>query len=350
MNSLVYFTGGTTAAYSIYSRRWTDLLPAHSPPPVLGGSLAYDPVHRGIVLFGGGHVAEPTDDGRLAGYTGTWLFDPEANDWRELKVPVQPPPRMNTRLVTDSRNQVLVLFGGDGQSHYLADTWLFDLGTRKWRRSKAPGGPEARAGHFTVYDPVTGWVIIGGGYNRRDLTDMWAYDAGEDRWRRLAGKVPVGFYLTADIAPEQRLIVLATSTRKPQDRMTCNILFPVRTTYTYRIDATTIVQPGEPGAQAPLPKREPADAARPGQVDLVTAFLGTAGFFLKAAVAMRLHVHGERNFDTDRGQILYWGGGHCGYGGSDVDMYDVARTPGGLATQRPNIRSACGITACARRA
>ena len=43
MHSLVYFTGGTTAAYSITSRRWTDLLPAHSPPPVLGGSLAYDP-------------------------------------------------------------------------------------------------------------------------------------------------------------------------------------------------------------------------------------------------------------------------------------------------------------------
>jgi hypothetical protein len=324
MRSLVYFTGGTTAAYSIPSRRWNDLSPRHSPPPVLGGSLAYDPVHREVVLFGGGHVAEPTDDGRLAGYTGTWAFDPESNDWRELKVPVQPPPRMNTRLVTDSRNQVLVLFGGDGQSHYLADTWLFDLGTRKWRRSKAPGGPEARAGHFTVYDPVTGWVIIGGGYNRRDLTDMWAYDAGEDRWRRLAGRAPVGFYLTADIAPERRLIVLATSTRKPQDRMTCNILFPIRTTYTYRIDATTIVQPGEPGAQAPLPKREPEIQAPAHVIDLDgiprDRWILVEGSGRNAPT----RTWGSATFDTDREQILYWGGGHCGYGGSDVDMYDVS--------------------------
>ena len=34
---------------------------------------------------------------------------------------------MNARMVTDTRNNVLVVFGGDGQSHYLADTWLFDL-------------------------------------------------------------------------------------------------------------------------------------------------------------------------------------------------------------------------------
>ena len=29
------------------------------------------------------------------------------------------------------------------------------------------------------------------------------------------------------------------------------------------------------------------------------------------------------HFDSDRERILYWGGGHCGYGGSDVDEYDV---------------------------
>ena len=33
---------------------------------------------------------------------------------------------------------------------------------------------------------------------------------------------------------------------------------------------------------------------------------------------------GSATFDTARGRILYWGGGHCGYEGSDVDQYDVA--------------------------
>ena len=33
---------------------------------------------------------------------------------------------------------------------------------------------------------------------------------------------------------------------------------------------------------------------------------------------------GSATFDSDRGRIHLWGGGHCGYGGSDVDSYDVA--------------------------
>jgi hypothetical protein len=324
LHSLVYFTGGTTAQYSIPRRRWTDLAPKHSPPPVLGGSLAHDPVHDEIVLFGGGHIAERAPDGRLVGYTGTWVFDPKSNDWRELPRGMEPPPRMNSRLVTDRRNQVLVLFGGDGQSHYLADTWLFDLKTRTWRQSKTPGAPEARAGHFTVYDPDTGWVIIGGGYNQRDLTDMWAYDPGEDRWRRLAGEVPVGFYLTADVAPERGAIVLATSTRKPGDRMSCNILFPVRTTYTYTIDRAAVVRTAEAPPQQPLPKR-PVET--PGRGESIAFDKVPPNRWVRVDGAGRnapTRTWGSATFDTDREQILYWGGGHCGYGGSDVDMYDVA--------------------------
>ena len=255
-NSLIYFTGGLTAAYDTVNRRWSDLAPKHSPPPVLGGSLAHDPVNDEIVLFGGGHVAESGPDGRVVGHTGTWVYRPKDRDWQALKSNVQPPPRMNMRMVCDTRNQVLVLFGGDAQSHYLADTWLYDLKTRTWRASKAPAGPEARAGHFTVYDPVTGWVLVGGGYNHKDLADMWAYDAVADQWQRLLGQVPTGFYITGDIAPENRLIVLVTNTRKPDDTMSCNILYPVRTTYGYRIDEKTFVIP-ESRDEAPrsLPKR-----------------------------------------------------------------------------------------------
>lgn len=323
MHALVYFTGGLTAAYDPAARRWRDLAPRHSPPPVLGGSLAYNPVHEEIVLVGGGHVAEPGPDGKIAGHTGTWIYNPKANEWRELRGAQQPPPRMNTRLVTDTRNQVLVLFGGDGQSSYLADTWLFDLKTRTWRESKT-GGPEARAGHFTIYDPETGWVIVGGGYNRRDLTDMWAYDAREDRWRRLAGEVPVGFYLTADIAPDQRLLILATSTRAPNDRMGCNVLFPVRTTYAYRIDSLTIAQEGGAGPQRAIPKRD--DETHPPAAESHLDQLPENRWVLLAnpGRAAPTRTWGGATFDTDREQILYWGGGHCGYGGNDVDMYDVA--------------------------
>lgn len=338
LRSLVYFTGGLTAAYCVAERTWTDLSPHHSPPPVLGGSLAYDPVNRELVLFGGGHVVERAPDGKIAGYTGTWVY--RDNDWRRLPPGTHPPPRMNTRLVCDTRNQVLVLFGGDGQSQYLADTWLYYLKTRTWRASRASAGPEARAGHFTVYDQGTGWVIIGGGYNRRDLADMWAYDAAEDRWRRLPGEAPAGFYLTADIAPERRLILLAANTRTPEsgapgDRASCNALYPVRTTYAFRIDTEAFARAASPAAtpQQSIPKRPPL------KTDAGNAS-GTGSHNLKAVPLRALPVNqwvllsdpgrtapartwGSATFDTDRGLILYWGGGHCGYGGNDVDAYDV---------------------------
>lgn len=328
--ALFYFTGGLTAAYFVASRRWSDLAPAHSPPPILGGSLAYDPVNNEIVLFGGGHIAERGPDGKVIGYTGTWVY--RNADWHSLALDVQPPARMNTRMVCDTKNQVLVLFGGDGQSQYLADTWVFDLKTRTWRTSKSPGGPPPRAGHFTVYDPVTGWVIIGGGYNREDLTDMWAYDAAQDRWQRLAGEVPTGFYISADIAPEKRLILLMTNTRDPDDTMTCNILYPVRTTYGYRIDKRTIL-----AAQPPLQTHPPMSKRLPNEGPNGTNIGDQHGQATPPCeLPLNQWVHlGERSraapvrtwgtatFDTDRSRILYWGGGHCGYEGNDVDSYDV---------------------------
>jgi hypothetical protein len=319
-HSLYYFTGGLTARYDVVRRRWTDLRPAHSPPPVLGGSLAHDPVHDEMVLFGGGHVAERGPEGKLRGYTGTWTYQPNLNEWRELPAGAQPPPRMNSRMVCDTKNGVLVLFGGDAQKGYLADTWLFDLRTRTWRSSRTAGGPEARAGHFTVYDPASGLVIIGGGCNRSDLTDMWGYDAAQDRWHRLPGQVPTGFYLSADIAPDERAIVLVTNTQPPGDRTRCNQLYPVRTTYTYRINRDAMDLAAAPARpQAPIAKRSPEE---PRAVARVTEIPVNRWEHLASSAPAR--TWGSATFDTDQGRILYWGGGHCGYEGNDVDMYDAA--------------------------
>ncbi len=333
-SSLYYFTGGLTAAYDTLRRRWRDVEPQHSPPPVLGGSLAWDPVHDGMVLFGGGYVAERGPDGKLRGNTGTWIYSIRERDWKMLSLDLEPPPRMNTRLVCDRRNEVLVLFGGDGQTEYLADTWLFDLRARRWRKSEAPGGPAARAGHFTVWDPRTGLVIIGGGYNSADLDDMWGYDAARDRWRKLVGQVPKGFYLTGDIAPERRLILVVTNTRRPGDSMSCNILYPVRTTYGYRIDEQGLfASAAEVAASGPIPKRapeelagtEPDETRRRLQARRLETIPENQWVLLdNPGRAAPTRTWGSATFDPDRGQILYWGGGHCGYGGSDVDAYRIA--------------------------
>ena len=115
---MVYFTGGRTFGYDVQKRSWADIGPGVAPPPILGGSLCYDPFNNEIVLFGGGHVAERGRDGKLVGYTGTWVYDCRTLVWRQLDGEMAPPPRMATRLVCDTQNEMLVLFGGDAQTHF----------------------------------------------------------------------------------------------------------------------------------------------------------------------------------------------------------------------------------------
>ncbi|MBN2288915.1 MAG: hypothetical protein JXQ83_06240, partial [Candidatus Glassbacteria bacterium] len=332
---MVYFTGGRTFAYDPAGRKWSDLAPAVSPPPVSGGALCYDPFNDEIVLAFGGHVAETGPQGKPVGYTGTWVYDCAAGTWKPLDTGEEPPPRMCTRMVCDTKNRLLVAFGGDGQSRYLNDTWVYDTGDRRWRASGNPLTPPPRAGHFTVYDPASGWVIIGGGYNREELDDMWAYGPAADKWLRLDSQVPAGWYLAADIAQDQDLIVLTTSTKQQDDRMSCNEIYPVRTTYALRLEAESLAdksagpQEHEPVLKRPLESTDRGPAPDPDWREARLRFIQNLPenrwvlLSGQAGRAAPLRTWGSCSFDTRRGRIVYWGGGHCGYGGSDYDFYDV---------------------------
>ncbi|MCE9532220.1 MAG: hypothetical protein K8T89_14040 [Planctomycetes bacterium] len=331
--SLIYFTGGLTVAYDVAERRWRNLAPAQSPPPVLGGSLAYDPLHNEIVLFGGGHVAEKRDDGRLVGYTDTWIYSFAQKNWRRHPSKTQPPPRMYYRLVTDTKNQVLVAFGGDGQSHYLADTWIFDLKTRKWREANV-AGPPPRAGHFTVYNPKTSQVLVGSGFNNDNLRDLWAFDAGKETWQRLKGDVPTAAYLNADFDPDRQMLLLVANDRAPGHGRNCDVLYSARSTYVFQVGDKIEVLNDKPVKHAAMPKRPVGQSGIGYKVD--TTRVKEQDERLKKMPANQwmplpdpsrfapVRTWGSATFDSHRGRILIWGGGHCGYGGSDVDAYDVA--------------------------
>lgn len=332
---MVYFTGGRTFSYDVRARKWADAAPGReSPPPVSAATLAYDPLNDEVVLAGGGHIAEKGPRGELVGYTGTWLFDCARSRWSALESGVEPPPRMSTRLVCDTNNQVMVMFGGDGQSQYLADTWIYDMRSRRWRQSKSAGSPPPRAGHFAVFDPGTGWVIIGGGYNRQNLADLWAYDAAADRWMKLKGEVPTGWHITADLMPRDNLIILTTAEKPKGDRMTCNEIYPVRTTWGFRVRREGLLDEAvQPQPQQNMLKRSleeatagaQPDAERvPRQAELIRSMPVNRWVpFDEPGRAGTLRTWGSCSFDTDKGRIVYWGGGHCGYGGSDYDLYDV---------------------------
>jgi hypothetical protein len=163
---------------------------------------------------------------------------------------------------------------------------------------------------------------------------MWAYDAEADRWMKLRGHVPRGWHVTADVAPDESLIVLTTSTRREGDSSGCNVIYPVRTTYGFTVRQQGLVDDSvKPSPHQAMLKRDPADAlagARSGperrraQLERIRTVPANQWIhFDNPGRAAPLRTWGSSSFDTDRSRIIYWGGGHCGYGGSDYDFYDV---------------------------
>jgi len=112
----------------------------------------------------------------------------------EAQYPV-PCARRNSPLAFDEKNGVFVLFGGDHEDYLMNDTWVLDLAKKSWRRSKADKAPSPRAGHALCGLPKSGMVALYEGYVQSRSTDygavpyatldpcqLWLYDAQADRW------------------------------------------------------------------------------------------------------------------------------------------------------------------------
>lgn len=190
---ILLFGGVTTTgpandlwAYSSVAGTWARVDAAGSPPPArVYPSMAYDPVTREAVLFGGW-----TGD---SAFGDTWIYDPAAGRWSEPHITGGPRARWGASMVYDSTAGKLILFGGlfgsyDG-SHKLNDTWEYDPAAHAWK-NLAPRGeiPSARGYASMVYDSASHKVMLFGGFAGSDglLADTWEYDAAANTWNRLA--------------------------------------------------------------------------------------------------------------------------------------------------------------------
>src|SRR6267154_1683738 len=86
----------------LHASNWNQLSPAASPPARYYPAMAYDPVSKKIVLFGGF-----SDNGNL---NDTWTFD--GSNWTQVATPVAPPARNGAGMAFDRPSRKLVLFGG----------------------------------------------------------------------------------------------------------------------------------------------------------------------------------------------------------------------------------------------
>ena len=147
--------------------------------------LVYDQAAKEAILFGGLEEGE------------TWAFDFARNKWRNLKPTVSPPRLSMPNMVYDSKNKVVLLFGGQtgsyGDGVNTNETWAYSFSKNTWENLKPKDPPARRLQSQACYDSVNGVMILFGGhaniYPKRDqgerYTDTWVYDYAKNTWTEM---------------------------------------------------------------------------------------------------------------------------------------------------------------------
>jgi len=127
-NQVVLF-GGDFTGYQLFGDTWTydgvdwvQQQPVTSPEARADNGLAFDPILKRVVLFGG--LAGPCEDCGETRLNDTWLWN--GDNWIQLQTAFSPAPRSGTSFTYDGTTKGMLLFGGWGTDFSFTDTtWLF---------------------------------------------------------------------------------------------------------------------------------------------------------------------------------------------------------------------------------
>lgn len=146
-----------------FSKNWADVSPAAGPRPIERCLHRLVPVEAKdrLVLFGGQTNGVPF-------LADTWLYDPGARAWTEVKGPAPAPRNLYAAGATSS---ALFVFGGHGEAGELGDLWSFD--GESWSESpKLKPRPSPRGGiDFAALDGRM--LLFGGSDSSGELDDLW---------------------------------------------------------------------------------------------------------------------------------------------------------------------------------
>jgi hypothetical protein len=106
---------------------WTQQQPAHSPAAITGHSMVFDASLGGVALFNGGQAAPGPDTLNPKGFFNNELWIWNGIDWIQVATATVPGPRGFESLAFDAARRALVLYGGNGAHGVQGDTWTFAL-------------------------------------------------------------------------------------------------------------------------------------------------------------------------------------------------------------------------------
>jgi hypothetical protein len=165
------------------------------PPQRASASMWFDPHLNRTVLFGGVGRAKTQD--RVTRFNDMWQFD--GTNWSEIKPAHVPPPRYGAQVAVDPRTNNTLLFGGlrvdtvtvPGTGNnpptttevqvYADDFWQWD--GKDWTQVTFGRTPYARENGGMAWDPSTQKMVIFGGYaGQQFLSDLWLLQS-DNTWQ-----------------------------------------------------------------------------------------------------------------------------------------------------------------------
>ncbi|MDR6880984.1 cadherin-like beta sandwich domain-containing protein [Bacillus sp. 3255] len=152
-----------------WKRVTTNLAPAARQ----AASMVFDENAENVVMFGGQGNNGPLDE--------TWIWDGYKKTWQEMRnLPTYPPSRKGAAMAFDPATGKVLLFGGEGQSGVLGDTWLWDGLAAKWQQvTGLAASPSARGGAQLAFDGEQ--LVLFGGYtgsgsSKTPIGETWLWN------------------------------------------------------------------------------------------------------------------------------------------------------------------------------
>ncbi|TFH15411.1 hypothetical protein E4H04_08415 [Candidatus Bathyarchaeota archaeon] len=159
---IVVFTNDSdyTLVFDLDGNRWRRL--RHGDGPIRRGDagFCYDPVNGVFVMYGG--MTDESVEERIL--NDTWVYDVGSDTWTEMS-PVDGPPRTyGCRLVWDSVNEVMLLWGGNLPQEMGAkmdDWWRYDYQQNTWTMIDTEVKPPMRYWQYMAFDQdVVRWLCL----------------------------------------------------------------------------------------------------------------------------------------------------------------------------------------------
>ena len=172
--------------------------PTNTPLPRSNHALAYNPATGKTYVFGGVDFnQQPFDD----------LWEWDGTTWTEVITDVQPPARSDAGLAYDPVRKSLILYGGQSNQssgmYYqtvFGDTWEWSSTTRQWTQLSPTASPDPLYSHGMVTDTTRNKILLfagmsnyqyylppapglpPGGYQDPMRNEVWEWDGNNVTW------------------------------------------------------------------------------------------------------------------------------------------------------------------------